>query len=106
MASKTNQSSIQRQICTTIVVEVIKDSPPLPQVEDNLVLVTSHSNPSQQDLVPSSVGQGLFQTILFFRSTQKIHQGDPSHIPLTLPVILGQEMLPDLQLLQANLGMQ
>lgn len=63
----------------------------------------SPSNPTQQDPAPPVVSQGAFQTLLFFESTQPIHEGEPSHWRPPLHVVPGQEMFNGFQLLHALL---
>lgn len=50
VASKATRSSVQLQVVIAIV-EVARDSLPLPLVVDNPVFVASSFDPSQQDLV-------------------------------------------------------
>lgn len=95
VASKVTRPSVQQRD-SAAAAKVIKDPTPPPQRDDDLVLVASPSNPSQQDFAPTRVCQGAFQALLFFGSMQLFHQCEPSHQPLLLPVVPGQEMLHDL----------
>lgn len=60
----------------------------------------------RQDPAPPRVSRGGFQNLPFFRSTQQIYQGEPSHQSPPLPMVSEHKMLADFEMLHANLGVQ
>ena len=86
--------------------DLASETPLLPPVEDNLVLVTSLSAYTPLNLVPPVISQSIFYILSIFQSFQKLLQTQTSKRPPTQLQIHGQEMLQNHQQLKVNLGMR
>lgn len=89
------------------IVAVVKanKAPPPPPIKNDLFLVIFMSATAQEDLASPRIDRGIFQALLFFQPMQQFYQGKPSHQPPSQSMMLGHEMLPNIQRLQAKLGM-
>lgn len=104
MIPKVTRPVVQRQAGDVAVEAARALLHPLLPMKDNPIIVASPSCLTQQDYAPPRIGQGAFQILSFFRPTQQIFHGEPSHGPSSQPVILGHEILSSLPLVQSKLG--
>lgn len=63
VGSKATHSVVHREAAATVVAQVAKDPPPLPQSDGDQVLVDYPSTPSPQDHVQSKTSQRVFQPL-------------------------------------------